>query len=118
MLEILVALSIVAIVFISIFKLHAQTLDMSGRVDFDTTAPLLAESKLSEFEAKPADELGDDTGDFGEKFVHYGWQVTVTDVEAEMLGELAQDLKGIEVRISFREDERVYRLRTYRFVRR
>jgi general secretion pathway protein I len=57
------------------------------------------------------------SGDFGDNFPGYTWSVSVDDVEIEALGEISQDLKRIDVTVSFNENEYVYNLRTFRLVR-
>jgi general secretion pathway protein I len=114
-LEVMIALSIIAIVLVSVYRLQSQTVLMSIRSRFDTIAPLLAQQKLSEFEintqsAKP------DTGNFGDAFPGYDWQVSVTGVTSEFLGQLSEDIRQIDVKISFQEGENVYNLRSYRLV--
>ena len=117
LLEIMVAVSIIAIVLVSVYKMHAQTISMNFSVQFYTTAPLLAQRIMTEMEIKPPNELADDAGDFGDNFPNYRWNVAVNDVESEALGQSADDLKKIDVAISFNNDELIYRLRTYRFFR-
>ncbi len=117
LLEIMVAISIIAIVLVSIYKMHAQTISMNFISRFQTTAPLLAKKVLTEIETKPVDDLVDDSGDFGKEFAGYKWQVSVKEVESEALGEIAKDLKQIEVIVSLNEDEDVYNIRLYKFFR-
>jgi hypothetical protein len=78
---------------------------------------MLAKQVLTKIEAKPIDDLVDDSGDFGKKFSDYKWQVSVKEVESEALGEIAKDLKQIEVTVSLNEDEDVYNIRLYKFFR-
>ncbi len=115
LLEVMVAASIVAIVFISAFRLHTQTLAMSSSVRFYSTAPMLAQGKLAELENKSPELLSDDSGDFGEDFPGYEWEVGVSDVESEILEDTAKDLKRIDLTVSF--EGIIYSLRTYRFLR-
>ncbi len=117
LLEIMVAISIIAIVLVSIYKMHAQTISMNFISRFQTIAPLLAKKILTEIESKPVDDLVDDSGDFGKNFSGYKWQVSVKEVESEALGEIAKDLKQIEVIVSLNEDEDVYNIRLYKFFR-
>ena len=109
------ALTIIAIVLVSVYKMHAQTLSMNYTTRFYTTAPLLAQSKMAEFAIKPLDELAEDAGDFGVDLPNYRWQVAVDDVESEALGQSADNLKKIDVTIALNNDESTYSLRTYRF---
>jgi len=117
LLEIMVATSIIAIVLVSVYRMHAQTIRMNFISRFQTTAPMLAKKVLAEIETKPVDDLADDSGDFGKEFSGYKWQVSVKEVESEALGEIAKDLKQIEVIVSLNEDEDVYNIRLYKFFR-
>lgn len=115
LLEVMVAVSIIAIVFISVFRLHTQTLAMSSSVRFYSMAPMLAQSKLAELENRSPELLSDDSGDFGEDFPGYSWEVGVSDVDSEILEDTAKDLKQIDLTVSF--EGIIYSLRTYRFLR-
>jgi len=117
LLEIMVATSIIAIVLVSVYRMHAQTISMNFISRFQTTAPMLAKKVLTEIESKPVDDLIDDSGDFGKEFSGYKWQVSVKEVESEALGEVAKDLRQIEVIVSLNEDEDVYNIRLYKFFR-
>jgi general secretion pathway protein I len=115
LLEIMVSISIIALVLVSVYRLHAQTISMHQSARFYTTAPMLAQNKMAEFEIKPLDELIDDSGSFGDEFPGYNWKVAINDVESETLGSTAEDLKTIDIIVSFNQDEFTYDLRTYRF---
>jgi len=117
LLEIMVAISIIAIVLVSIYGMQTQTISMNFISRFQTTAPMLAKQVLTKIETKPIDDLVDDSGDFGKEFSDYKWQVSVKEVESEALGEVTKDLKQIEVTVSFNEDEDVYNIRLYKFFR-
>ncbi len=118
LLEVMIAISIIAIVLVAVYKLHGQTISMSNAARFHTTAPLLAQSKLSEFGIKSLDELTSDSGDFGDDFPGYTWNVSVEDVQSEFLESVAENLKRIDVSVNFGEGKFVYKysFRTYRFV--
>ena len=117
LLEIMVAISIIAIVLVTVYRMQAQTISMNFISRFYTVAPVLAKKVLTQNETKTIDELADDSGDFGKEFSDYKWQVSVKEVESDALGEIAKDLKQIEVTVSLNEDEDVYTLRSYRFFR-
>ena len=51
LLEIMVAISIIAIVLIAVFKMHYQTINLNLATRFYSTAPLLAQNKIAELEA-------------------------------------------------------------------
>ena len=115
LLEIMVAVSIIAIVLVSIYIMQAQTISMNYEARFYATAPLLAQFKMTEQETKSLEDLTSDSGNFGDDFPGYSWSMAVDDVESEALGDTAKDLKKIDVVIFLNNDEFTYNLRTYRF---
>ena len=117
LLEVMVSVAILSLVLVSVHKLHSQSLTMNTQAQFYTQAPMLAQSKLSEMEAYPESDYANDSGEFGENFPGYSWEVAVEEIALEALGEISQDLKKIDVTVSYNENEFVYNLRTYRLVR-
>ena len=115
-LEIMVALTIIAIVLVSVYRMHAQTISMNYAVRFYATAPLLAQLKIAELETINMEDQTDDSGDFGNEFPGYHWDIVIDDVESETFGDIAEDLKEIDVVVSFNNDEFTYNLRTYRLI--
>ena len=115
LLEIMVAVSLISIVLVSIYKMQAQTISMNYEARFYATAPLLAQFKMTEQETKSLEDLTSDSGNFGDDFPGYSWSMAVDDVESEALGNTAKDLKKIDVTIFLNNDEFTYSLRTYRF---
>jgi general secretion pathway protein I len=117
LLEVMAALSILAIVLVSVYRLHAQTVSMNSEVRFYATAPMLAQLKMAEVESESPEDLGDDSGDFGDEFPNYRWNIVIDDVESTALGNIAQDLKKIDLLISFNNNEFTYSLRNYKFLK-
>ncbi len=117
LLEVMVSVAIMSIVLVSVYRLHSQSLTMNTETRFYTQAPMLAQSILAEMGAGEDVEFADNSGEFGENFPGYAWKASVEDVEIEALGEISQDLKKIDVTVSFNENEYVYNLRTYRIIR-
>lgn len=113
LLEVLVSLSIMAIVLIAVFKMHAQSISMQSAAQFHTTAPLLLQAKLSEFKTIPLEELASDSGDFGENYPGYTWQFRLEDVESEALGTVAEQLKRLNITISLGQAQYRYSLSIY-----
>ena len=116
LLEVMVAMSIMAIVLVSVYRMHSQTLTMNIANRFYTQAPLLAQGKLAQLETGLSEIIAGDSGDFGEEFPGYSWNVTVEEVAAEALGEIANDLKRIDLMVSFNNNEYVFNVRTYRLM--
>jgi prepilin-type N-terminal cleavage/methylation domain-containing protein len=79
LLEVMVALCILAIVLLSVYRLHSQTISMSIESRFYTQAPLLARSALTRWEEARKPELISDQGDFGKEFPGYHWKIRVED---------------------------------------
>ena len=117
LLEVLIAMAIMAIVLAGVYRMQFQTLSMTAASRFYTEAPLLAQDKLSQLEANPSELIGGDSGDFGEQFPGYSWKVSTQEVSSEILGETARDLKRIDLTVSLNGNEYEYSVRTYLFVR-
>ncbi len=116
LLEVLIAMAIMAIVLVSVYRMHTQTLSMTTANRFYTQAPMLAQSKMAQVEALSADIVSGDSGEFGDKFPGYSWVVSSEDVSSDSLGEFANDLKRIEVTVSFNSNEYEYTVRSYRLL--
>jgi general secretion pathway protein I len=116
LLEVMIAMAIMAIVLVSVYRLHSQTLSMTTANRFYTQAPLLAQSKMSQLEATSSDVVSGDSGDFGDKFPGYGWSVSTDEVSSEALGEAAENLKRIDVTVTLNENEYEYTIRLYRMM--
>ena len=117
LLEVLIAMAIMAIVLAGVYRMQFQTLSMTAASRFYTEAPLLAQDKLSQLEANPSELIAGDSGDFGEQFPGYSWKVSTQEVSSEILGETARDLKRIDLTVSLNGNEYEYSVRTYLFVR-
>ncbi len=117
LLEVMVALAVMSIVLVSVYRMHSQSLAMNTAVRFYTQAPMLAQSKMVEIEALSSNAFPADSGEFGEEFPGYSWKASIADVASEILGEVAADLKRIDITVSYNDDQFSYSLRTYQFNR-
>ena len=113
LLEILVALSILSIVLIAVYRMHSQTINMNMESRFYSTATLLAQRKMAEIKTNETDQLTSDSGNFGNEHPGYDWQTQITDVESEALGETAQNLKKIDLTVKFNQADLSYHLTAY-----
>ena len=114
LIEIMAAISIIAIVLVSVYKLHAQSVAMTSEVRFYATAPMLAQKKMAELESKSRKDISDESGDFGDQFPNYSFNIVINDVESKELGNVAENLKRIDITVSFNKDEYTYDLRDYK----
>lgn len=117
LLEVMIALAVMSIVLVSVYRMHSQSLTMNTAARFYTVAPLLAQSKMAELEALSSDGFPEDSGDFGEQYPGYSWQTSISEVSSEVLGEVANDLKRIDLTVSYNNKQFIHSLRTYRFQR-
>jgi general secretion pathway protein I len=115
LLEILVAMSILTIALIAVYQLHTQTISMNHMLAFNSRAPFLAQQKMSQWMSMPVEEMGDDSGGFGDDFPGYTWWVSVEEMSLESLE--SGDLKSINVRVSLNDNEQNFYLVQYRFLR-
>ena len=115
MLEIMVCLSIISIVLIAVYRMHSQTLLMNRSTQFYTTAPLLAQRRLTEVELNTPSDFSEGSGDFGDEYTSYRWSMSVSEVVLSEPEEVPENLKRIDIKVSLNQDELVYNLRTYRY---
>ena len=81
LLEVMVAMSILAIALVGVFKLQSQSISMSTEARFKTTAALLAQSKMVDAESSLTLLNRTENGDFGTDYPQYNWRLEVTDTQ-------------------------------------
>ena len=117
LLEVMVAMAIIAIALTAVLGLQSQSLSLASEAKFSTTVAFLAQSKMAEIEAQKPEDLTSDSGDFGEDFPGYRWDLSVNDVTLDEPEGVSDHLKQIDLTISWEEyDQYQYRLRLYRLV--
>ncbi|MGD8847079.1 MAG: prepilin-type N-terminal cleavage/methylation domain-containing protein [Desulfobacteraceae bacterium] len=116
LLEVMVALAVLAIALTSIYKLQGQTMLMSAEARFLLVAPQLAQAKLADIETQQFKDLGDGSGDFGQDHPNYQWSISIEDIPTELITEDAYHLVHINIDITQKNNENSYQLRTYRFL--
>ncbi len=118
LLEIMISVSIIALVFVSLFKMQSGTTDLALAGQFNSNAPFLARQLLVDIEQ----DLGNRSefeGDFGENYPGYKWHCKIEDASFESFDflETSQgNLKKIALTISGISGQRVYKITTWRFV--
>ena len=133
LLETVVALAILAIVLVSVYKMQGQTILMQSSATFFAEAPMLANRVLAEFDAEMDLErfrFGE-SGEFDEPFDGYRWSVSqeeavwgLDEADKEILQKagiqesaLEKNFFRVEIEIERNEDGQVFRLEAYRFPR-
>ncbi len=117
LLEVMIALAVISIALMALLGSQSQGLSLANESRFNTTASLLAQGKMAEIEAiTDKQDLASDSGDFGDEFRDYAWQVSVYDVTFEGAGKISDRLKRIDLEVRYTPDKRYrYQLRLYRF---
>ncbi|MBW2030506.1 MAG: prepilin-type N-terminal cleavage/methylation domain-containing protein [Deltaproteobacteria bacterium] len=114
LLEVMIAMAIIAIVLTAVLGSQSQSVSFANEAKFYTTASLLAQSKMAEWDVMPEEELISDSGDFGEDFPGYSWHVSVSNVILDMPGKVPDYLKRVDVQVSW-GDEGIYQYRVSAF---
>jgi general secretion pathway protein I len=117
LLEVMIAMAIIATTLVVAFGSQSQSLSLASEARFNTTVALLAQGKIAELMAKQPEDLASDSGDFGEDFPGYHWDLTVRDPAFAGAEGALDYVKQIDLSVSYAEyDQYQYRLRLYRFV--
>ncbi|MCK4389005.1 MAG: prepilin-type N-terminal cleavage/methylation domain-containing protein [Desulfobacterales bacterium] len=117
LLEVMVAVALIAIALVAVLGSQSQSLSLASEAKFSTTASFLAHGKMAEIEAGDPHDLTSDSGDFGEDFPGYRWDLTMSDVVFDSPENVSDYLKQFDLIISWGEDGQYeYGLRLYRFM--
>ena len=117
LLEVMVAMAIIAIALMAVLGSQSQSLSLASEAKFGTTAAFLAQGKMAEIEAGKPEDITSDSGDFGEDFPGYRWDLSVNDVTLDEPEGVSDHLKQIDLTVSWGEhDQYKFRLMLYRFV--
>ena len=81
LMEVMIAMTILAIALVAIFQSQSQSISMSTDSRFMTTASLLAQSKMVEVEAASTLDNQTKDGDFGPDYPEYIWHLEVGDTQ-------------------------------------
>jgi len=110
----MIAVAIIAIALTTLLGSQSQSVSFANSAKFETMAALLAQSKMSEITVQSADSLSSDSGDFGEDYPGYAWEVMVSDISIEGSGAIADYLKQIDLTVTWGTLN--YSLRLYHYV--
>ncbi|MFI5304115.1 MAG: prepilin-type N-terminal cleavage/methylation domain-containing protein [Nitrospiria bacterium] len=79
LLEVMIAMTLVAIVFVPLLSLRNQNISETYYARKLLRAEFLSNEKLSGLQIYQIPTLGETKGDFGEKFPDFRWEQTVTE---------------------------------------
>ena len=115
LLEVMIALAILAIALTSLFGSQSRSVALAAETRFNTQAPLLAQLQLARLNS--AGTIESDSGDFGDEFPGFRWEVTVEEAlfpESALLQQLEGKLLHITLVVSWGEELYSYQLDSYR----
>lgn len=92
LLEVMIALAVLAIALTAVFQNQSQSISMESQTHFLTTASLLAQAKMAEIETVDLDAISSQQGDYGEDFPDYEWRISIEDTEIELLRKVTLDV--------------------------
>ena len=117
LLEVMFALAVIAATLVVVLGSQSQGLSLATETKFTTTAIFLAQHKMAELEAGIAADLSGDSGDFGEDFPGYHWELEVSDPPSVEPEGVSDYLRQVDLTVSWGEDSSYeYKVRLYRFV--
>ncbi len=114
LMEVMVALAVVAIALTAVYRMHTQTLFMEQLGRFDLQATLLARQKLADIDAGDLNELEGDNGTFGDLYPGFTWRVETDTIETDDLREDGPGLKRITLTVA--RGEATFSLTTFRLL--
>ena len=89
LMEVMIAMTILAIALVAIFQSQSQSISMSTDSRFMTTASLLAQSKMVELETTATLDNQTKEGDFGPDYPQYAWHFEVGDTQLPQFKKVA-----------------------------
>ncbi len=115
LLEVMIAVVILAIGLTTLFGSQSQSVSLAGLAKFNTIAPQLAQLKLSELKIQE-EEITTDNGDFEDGFEDYSWAVEVDEPslgDSDILSEIAENLQKVTLTISYAENSHQFIIESY-----
>ncbi len=107
LLEVMVSISIIALVFVSLFRMQTKTIGLAESANFYSLAPILAETVLgkvctgSSGEGKPW-QSGTFSGNFSDTYSGFSFQYEITDANVDAMDNFpikGNGLKKIHIKI-------------------
>ena len=115
LLEVMIAVSIIAIALVALFGSQSKSLSHATEAHFNVVAPMLASGKLAELESGN-DAPYNDEGDFGDDFPGYNWKLETENANfdsPEALANLEPPLQKVELTVSWSASKFSYSLTYY-----
>lgn len=114
LLEVMIAVALIAIALTTLLGSQSQSVSFANSAKFETMAALLAQSKMSEITVQEPDELTNDSGDFGDDYPGYAWEVNVSDIAIAGMDNISDYLKQVDLTVTWGVFS--YNVRLYHYV--
>ena len=114
LLEVMIAVALIAIALTTLLGSQSQSVSFANSAKFEIMAALLAQSKMSEITAQEAGELTNDSGDFGDDYPGYAWEVDVSDIAIAGMDNISDYLKQVDLTVTWGVFK--YNVRLYHYV--
>ncbi|TKB07302.1 prepilin-type N-terminal cleavage/methylation domain-containing protein [Desulforhopalus sp. IMCC35007] len=115
LLEVMIAVSIIAIALVALFGSQSRSLSQATEAHFNNIAPMLASLKLAELKSGII-SLDNDEGSFDDDFSEYTWKIEISPAPLESfdnLSDLEVPLQQVTLTISWSETKYTYSLTHY-----
>jgi len=114
LLEVMVAVALLAIALTTLLGSQSQSVSFANSAKFETMAALLAQSKMSEITLQEGISLANDSGDFGDDYPGYVWEVEVSDIAVTGFDTISDYLKQVDLTVAWGVFS--YNLRLYHYI--
>ena len=115
LLEVMIAVAILGIGLTSLFGSQSSSVALATETRFNIQAPLLAQMKLAQLHS--GEQIIMDSGDFGDEFKEFKWELTVEEApfeESALLEQLNSTMQHLILIVSWGDDLYSYQLDSYR----
>lgn len=117
LLEVMFALSLIGISLTVLLTSQSQGLSLANEAKFNTTASFLAQKRMAEIELENINEIMSGSGDFGEDYPDYYWELNVEEAEFPEMSDSDLPFIKLDLKVHFGDKgEYSYGIRLYRFV--
>lgn len=113
LLEVLVALSMIAIVVVSVMRLQGQSISLNETARFYSVAPFLAQAKMAEVKFDPAAFEAGGSGEFDESSPGYKWTVNTEKKEISLREKSPMPFSAVTVMVTLEPAGLKYALSEY-----
>lgn len=116
LLEVMFALSLIGISLTVLLVSQSQGLSLANEAKFNTTASLLAQLRMAEIETEKINDVVSASGDFGEDYPGYNWELSVDQATFPDLGDIELPFVKLDLIVYFEDKGKYsYDVRLYKF---